>query len=295
MGKQELLDHLATGATTVCRAWAVTRRDGLVLGFTDHDRDLSFAGISFKADSGLTAKALQQSTGLSVDNSEAMGALSSSAITEADIQAGRYDGAEVQSWLVNWKSVSQRMLMFRGSLGEITRSGGAFHAELRGLAERLNQVQGRVYHRHCAAVLGDGACRVNLNLPGFAAEVQAVTVRDGVAFTFAAMSGFADRWFERGRLRVLDGSAVGLEGVIKSDRLAADGTRRVELWQRIAGGPAAGDLIRLEAGCDKRAATCLEKFSNLMNFRGFPHIPGEDWMTSYPTSTSVNDGGSLRR
>ena len=89
MGKQELLGHLATGTTTVCRAWAVTRTDGLVLGFTDHDRALQFEGITFKADSGLTGKALLQSSGLSVDNTEAMGALSDAAISEADILAGR--------------------------------------------------------------------------------------------------------------------------------------------------------------------------------------------------------------
>ncbi|HRK43953.1 MAG TPA: DUF2163 domain-containing protein, partial [Gemmobacter sp.] len=290
MGKQELLDHLATGTTTVCRAWAVTRADGTVMGFTDHDRSLRFGGISFKADSGLTAKALQQSTGLSVDNTEAMGALSDAAITEADILAGRYDGAEVQSWLVNWADVRQRMLLFRGTLGEITRAGGAFHAELRGLAERLNQVQGRVYHRHCSAVLGDGQCRFDTSLPGYSAEAAVQAVEGAVVLDFAGLETFEDRWFERGRLLVQTGAAAGLSGFVKSDRLAADGTRRVELWQRLGADLASGDVVRLEAGCDKRSATCRQKFNNFLNFRGFPHIPGEDWLTSYPSSTTVNDG-----
>lgn len=295
MGKQELLDHLATGTTTTCRAWAVTRRDGTVLGFTDHDRALRFEGISFKAESGLTAKALQQSTGLSVDNTEAMGALSDAAITEADILAGRYDGAEVESWLVNWADVSQRMLLFRGALGEITRAGGAFHAELRGLAERLNQVQGRVYHRHCSAVLGDGQCKFDTSLPGYFTEAPAQAVEGAVVLHFAGLETFEDRWFERGRLLVQTGAAAGLSGFVKSDRLAANGARRVELWQRLGADLAPGDLVRLEAGCDKRSATCRQKFNNFMNFRGFPHIPGEDWLTSYPSSTTVNDGGSLGR
>ena len=276
MGKQELLDHLATGTTTVCRAWAVTRADGTVMGFTDHDRSLRFGGISFKADSGLTAKALQQSTGLSVDNTEAMGALSDAAITEADILAGRYDGAEVQSWLVNWADVRQRMLLFRGTLGEITRAGGAFHAELRGLAERLNQVQGRVYHRHCSAVLGDGQCRFDTSLPGYSAEAAVQAVEGAVVLDFAGLETFEDRWFERGRLLVQTGAAAGLSGFVKSDRLAADGTRRVELWQRLGADLASGDVVRLEAGCDKRSATCRQKFNNFLNFRGFPHIPGEE-------------------
>ena len=88
---------------------------------------------------------------------------------------------------------------------------------------------------------------------------------------------------------------MGLSGFVKSDRLTADGARRVELWQRLGAELAPGDLVRLEAVCDKRGVTCQQKFNNFVNFRGFPHVPGEDWLTSYPTSQGVNDGGSLGR
>ena len=76
----ELKAHLASGSTTLARVFAVTRKDGLVMGFTDHDRDLVFEGVTFRAETGLTAKALQMGTGLAVDNSEAIGALRSDAI-----------------------------------------------------------------------------------------------------------------------------------------------------------------------------------------------------------------------
>ena len=157
-----LVQHLATGCTTVCRCWAVTRRDGVVLGFTDHDLDLWFEGVLFRAGSGLSARALAQSTGLAVDNSEAVGALSDASIREEDLAQGRFDGAEVQSWLVNWADVSQRITEFRGNFGEVTRKAGAFRVELRGLSERLNQAQGLVYQAGCGAVLGDARCGVNL-------------------------------------------------------------------------------------------------------------------------------------
>ena len=294
MGSAELYAHLATGTTTVCRAWAVRRSDGVVLGFTDHDRGFSFDGITFKADTGMTARALQQSTGLSVDNSQAMGALSDAAIREADILAGRYDGAEVTAWLVNWADVGQRVMQFRGSLGEITRAGGAFEAELRGLAEVLNQVQGRVYHRNCGALLGDAGCGFDLETPGYVMERAAEDVTGRQVFRFAAAGGFEDRWFERGRLLVQSGAAAGLLGLVKRDRRLANGGREVELWERLGADVAPGDLLRLEAGCDKRAVTCRAKFNNFLNFRGFPHIPGEDWLASFPSSGTVNDGGSLK-
>lgn len=291
---QAMKDHLATGATTLARCFAVARKDGKVMGFTDHDRDLSFDGITFRAGSGLTAKAIQQSTGLSVDNTEAFGALKSDAITEAEILAGRYDGAEVRGWLVNWADVATRVLQFRGTLGEVVRKGGGFNAELRGLSEGLNQAQGLIYHARCSAVLGDRRCHFDLTQPGYAEE-RAVEIVDGArVFRFAGLTGYDDRWFEKGRFVVLTGQAAGLVGAVKNDRLKAGDVREVELWQALGAAPAPGDLVRIEAGCDKRPDSCRLKFANYDNFRGFPDIPGEDWLMSYPVGSAVNDGGSRR-
>ena len=287
-----LLTHLTTGTTTTCRAWAVTRADGVTLGFTDHDRDLSFDGITFRADTGLSAQAIEQSTGLSVDNTEAIGTLTDTAITEADIIAGRYDGAEVRFWIVNWADPSERLMRFRGSIGEMRRNGPEFRAELRGLAEALNQPQGRVFQRACAATLGDAACGVDLNTPAFRIETPAYAVKRNRVFWTDPLPQ-AERWFEKGRLTVMSGAATGLSGLIKANRI--DGPRHlIELWQPLGAEVAAGDLIRLEAGCDKRMATCQAKFDNLLNFRGFPDIPGEDWLVSTPRRSGSNDGGSLR-
>jgi uncharacterized phage protein (TIGR02218 family) len=287
-----LRDHLATGCTTTCRAWAIARADGVTLGFTDHDGPLAFEGIAFRPDPGLTARALVQGTGLAVDNSEAEGALTSDAITEADIEAGRYDGAEVRQWLVNWADPSQRALRFRGTIGEIRRAGGTFHAELRGLTEALNRPLGRLYQRSCSASLGDRACRFDLASPGYAVERPAPAT-DGQSFRLADLPAFAPRWFERGRLLVLTGAAQGLSGLIRHDRSDDGGARLIELWSPLRAPVAEGDLIRLEPGCDRRAETCGTKFANILNFQGFPFIPGEDWLLSTPLREGDHDGGRL--
>ncbi len=288
-----LAAHLATGLTTVCQCWAITRRDGVVLGFTDHDRPLQFGGMDFRADSGLSARALVQGTGLAVDNSEAMGVLKDASLTEAEIEAGRFDGAEVMVWLVNWQRVSDRQVRFRGTIGEIRRGAGAFHAELRGLTEALNQPQGRVYQRMCSAVLGDQSCRFDLTDAAFSAELSAKAIEGAQVFRFAAQSNFAPRWFERGQLHVLTGVGAGLSGVIKHDQTDATGLRVIELWEPIRADLVQGDRLRLEAGCDKRAETCRFKFNNMLNFRGFPFVPGEDWLVSVPVSQDDNSGGRL--
>jgi len=291
---EDLQAHLASGATTLARAWAITRRDGVVLGFTDHDRDIAFDGVTFHAETGMSARALVQTTGLSVDNSAAVGALSSEAITEDDIAAGRYDGAGLRIWLVNWADVVQRVPLFVGSLGEFTRGRGGFEVEIRGQAEALNQPQGRVYQTPCSAVLGDAACGFDTTRPGFFAHATATSIQSRRIFRFEGLTGFQPRWFEHGRLEVLSGPATGLAGAIKSDR--PEGTARVvEIWSEIRGAVAPGDALRLVAGCDRAAGTCRWKFDNFMNFRGFPHIPGEDWLMSYPSRSGVNDGGSLNQ
>lgn len=289
---QAFLDHVKSGLTTLARCWKLTRRDGWTRGFTDHDEDVAFAGVTFRAETGMTAHALMQTTGLSIDNSEALGALSDVSVREADIAAGRFDGAGVEGWLVNWANPDERLLQFRGRLGEITRAGGAFRAELLGLAEALNLPQGRVYQTSCSAVLGDARCGFDLNAPGFHEEVTVISAEESTRFALLGGAAQPDRWFERGRFRVLDGAAEGLSGVIKNDRAGAAG-REVELWQALRADLAVGDRVRIEAGCDKRRATCRDRFDNVLNFRGFPNIPGEDRLMSLPVrGTTVDNTGS---
>lgn len=291
----DLAAHLAGGLTTLCHAWAVTRTDGTVFGFTDHDRDLTFEGMTFRADSGLSARALQQGTGLSVDNTEALGLLSDAGLSEADIVAGRFDGAEVRCWRVNWADPEQRLMQFRGTIGELQRNGASFTAELRGLTEALNRPLGRIFQKPCTAVLGDAACRVDLSAPDHSLTLSVATVEGACILQLAGAGAAAlpHGWFRRGRLMVLDGAATGLQGTIKRD--SPQGSQReIELWEPLRAPLAPGDSLRLQAGCDKRFATCRDKFANLVNFQGFPDLPGDDWRIVDPALSGRLRGGSRR-
>jgi uncharacterized phage protein (TIGR02218 family) len=290
MSADALYAHLATGCTTVCHLWQVTRTDGTVMGFTDHDSSIVLDGVTFRAETGLTAQALQQTTGLAVDNTEAVGALSSVAIAEGDIAAGRFDDAAVVAWLVNWQDLTQRICLFRGHFGEITHGDGVFGVELRGLTDKLNQPQGRTFHRLCGAVLGDQRCGVNLGSPEFRHEELLVSPVLGEVILTGATS-FAGNWFGHGTVQIMTGAAQGMRSLIKAD-IAEPAGRRLILWENLAVMAMPGDLIRVTAGCDRLMKTCVAKFDNLLNFRGFPHIPGDDWLTSYPVSSTQNTGGS---
>jgi uncharacterized phage protein (TIGR02218 family) len=283
-----LQNHLESGATHLCHAWAITRRDGLVMGFTDHDQPLVFDGIRFAPETALGARALAGSTGLAVNNSECFGALSSDAITEGDITAGRYDGAELLLWQVRWDAPDQRALRFAGTLGEISRAAGGFQAELRGLSEMLNQPQGRSYLPRCDARFGDARCRVDLA----AAGMQALTIVLGVEgdhVILPDLPDFAPGWFTGGVIAVLTGQAAQLSATIRDDRHDGD-QRRLTLWEPLRAALAPGDQLRLTAGCDKSFAMCRARFGNELNFRGFPDIPGDDWLLASPRPGSGTGG-----
>lgn len=267
-------DHILT----LCHAWAVTRRDGRVLGFTDHDQPLHFAGVDFAPDSGFTAHALSSATGLGVDNSEALGALSSQAISEADIAAGLYDGAALRMWQVDWRNPQgDHLLRFAGSMGEIRRQDGAFHAEIRSLTEALNQPQGRRFQKACSAVLGDAACRVALDQPAYAAEGQVAGRSPDGDLLCDGFAAYPAGWFAHGSLFVL-GAEIAAPALIRADLPDQGDLRRIGLWEGRS--LPVGTPIRLVAGCDRAAETCRVKFANIVNFQGFPHIPTEDWLSA---------------
>jgi uncharacterized phage protein (TIGR02218 family) len=286
-----LQDHLDSGTTTLCHCWRLTLTSGETLGFTDHDRALVFDGTRFEADAGFTGSDIESSLGLSVDNLETTGALESGRLDEARLRAGDFDHASVEIWRVNWAEVAQRLLMRKGHLGEVTYGDGSFRAEVRGLAHLLGQTRGRVYQRGCDAMLGDGRCTVNLNAPGLHAETI-VNAIDESAVTVTGAS-VADDWFTRGEATWLSGAGAGRTLRIKRHRNSSSGLH-LSFWQAPDFAVSAGDGVRLTAGCDKQFATCQAKFSNAANFRGFPHMPGTDFVTVIARQGDSGNDGSKR-
>lgn len=287
-----LAAHLAGDATTLCHCWRVKRRDGQTLGFTDHDRDLAFDGTVFAAGSGFEASTTEEAGGLAAHGSDVKGAFSSDAITEADLAAGRYDGARVEVFRVNWADTSQRLLIKVQTIGEVTRTGTDFMAELRPLTHGLQQVQGRIYSRSCSAALGDRACGLVLTDGVHRGTGTLAAVISESRLSVSGINGFAGGAFARGTLEFLSGALAGAVVEISGDKREA-GLTVIDLWLPLPALPGAGDRVRLTRGCDKSFATCRNLFGNGLNFQGFPHLPGADFAYSYADRDTVHDGGAL--
>ena len=272
--------HLQSGATTLCHCWKLTPKDNPPQGFTDHDRDILFGGVLYKAASGFTASAIESGLGLKIDNLEVEGALSSHGLSAEKIAAGFYDNADVEITRVNWLSPQERVLLRKGNLGEIRRTPHGFQAELRGLAHKLNQPIGRLYQYLCDADLGDRRCRVPLNDARFRASGSVQSPEGARLFHASALASYQDGHFTGGKISFASGNNNGFASEVRSHRKEARHAL-ITLWQSAPHPLRQGDRFTISAGCDKRFLTCRAKFNNAVNFQGFPHMPGNDFAHSY--------------
>lgn len=283
---------LDSGAASLCRCWRLDRRDGSSLGLTDHDEPLTFDGLTFQPFAAEDAGALDSGLGLAPGSSELQGALSSESLTEADLGAGLYDEAEVRLWLLDWSNPEARALLFRGSLGEVSRGALGFQAELRGLSHKLNQPFGRAYLLHCDAEFCDSRCGLNPASHRRAASVSSLDP-DGALRAEALDSEPADL-FAGGSLEWTSGANAGRRQRLRAHARDSRGARLL-FWTEPSAPVAPGDAFTVLPGCDKVFATCRDRFANQRNFRGFPHMPGDDWLAAYPREGERQDGTSRYR
>ncbi len=286
-----LKQHLEATVTTVCTCWILTRNDGVRLGFTDHDHDLLIEDVACKASSGFSASEAASELGLATDDQEIEGALDSLSISERDLQAGLYDDAEVQVWTVNWQSPDERAHLRTGLLGEFKQLDGVFQAQLKGLTSKLDRSTARTFARHCDALLGDARCGVDLNNNAFAMEGVVEDVTDSLTFSCSAIQAYEPNWFAFGRVEWLSGENAGLIGDLSAS--ASTYPSDLKLWRPMPFAVKVADTFRVTAGCDKSFSLCKSKFGNHLNFRGCPHIPGNDFSLGYAEEDGIHDGGPL--
>ena len=261
--------------TSLAFCWRIARRDGVCLGFTTHDRDLEIDGLAFRAAPGMLPSAVSLSDGFEAGTMDVGGALTGDAITEADLAAGRWDGAAVELFLVDWTAPGgERLALARGELGEVSLQGNGFEAELKGPTALLERPVVELTSPSCRAMLGDRRCRVDMAARALVTRIVAVPEE---AVVEVAQAPGAANAYGYGRLRWIGGANSGIESQV----LASAGTL-LTLREAPPFPAAAGDLVEIWEGCDKRFETCAGRFANAANFRGEPHLPGMDLLTRYP-------------
>ena len=283
--------HLSGAATTLARCFVVRRADGRTLGFTDHDRSLTVAGVECEPETGFASGEAVTEAGFAVGGLEVAGALSSSVLTEDDLQRGRYDDAIVDIYLVNWTTPSEFVHERRARIGDVTRRDGVFRAELRSLIADYDVPRGRYIRATCDARFGDARCAKPLGAFRHAGTVQGVT--DLRVVRLSMTSSLASGLLQKGELSFNTGVLAGTVHAIRDhERVGAMAV--VTLAERLADQPSIGTGVTVTQGCDKRYETCRDRFANQVNFRGFPHIPGNDFIYSHPARRGGSNTGNAR-
>lgn len=286
-----LQSHLETRETTLCWCWKITKTDNTVLGFTNHDRDLTFGSVTYEASTGFLGTEIESQLGMSVDNMDVYGAVDSTNISEADIEAGLYDNAEIEVYLVNWEDVSERVIMKKGNLGEVKRGKTMFQTEVRGISNQLQQVKGRTYQYACDALLGDSRCKKSLSGSTYTGTGTVTSTNGYSSLSASGLGSYSSGWFSRGKITFTSGNNNGIVREVKA-HFNTDGVVTVSLWEPTPFEIENTDTFSIVAGCDRLFATCKAKFSNEDNFRGFPHIPGSNTVIQYANTGDPNfDGG----
>lgn len=270
-----LKSHLQGEYLTVCTLWKITRADATVFGFTDCSRDITYSGTNYLAATGFSPSSIKSTATLGVDNMEVRSILDSSSITEADIQAGLWDYAKVELMLVNYMSLGDGHMILPGGgwLGNVKTGRAMFVAELRGMMQPLQQAIGRVYTPACDVALGSTKCGVTL--ASYTVTGAVTTATSSRVFTDTARTE-ADGYFDGGLITWTSGNNDTYQMEVKTSTSAGV----ITLQQAMPNATVIGDTYSLSAGCDKLRATCVSKFNNIINFRGFPDVPGQDKLIS---------------
>jgi uncharacterized phage protein (TIGR02218 family) len=188
--------RLDAGATTLAWCWVITRRDGAVFGFTDHDRALSAGGTDCEPESGFSPGQTRSEATFSPARAAVFGAISSNRITDVDLDNGVWDAARVEVYRVDWTDPALAFKAFTGEIGAIKRTETGFEGELAGLSARLGRVITRVFARTCDAELGDARCTVDLAGQGL---VETVTIAAPVGANAVLVAGVEARASRRSR------------------------------------------------------------------------------------------------
>ena len=264
---------------TLCTCWKVTLQNGTILGYTDHDVDIIVSGLTYSAVRGFSPSAFIVSNQLNVDNMQLTGLLNSGTVNAADLSAGIWDYAIISIFFTDYNDPAGGIIqVMNGSLGNVTVNRNSFTADLRGLMQPLQNQFGQVYSPVCRAKLGDARCTLDLTPYTFAGTVTSVT--SDTIFIDTSLTQ-ADNYFQNGIVTWTSGANTGFTMEVKS---FVNATATVTLQLGMAYTILTGDTYNIVAGCDKLYSTCLNKFSNFLNFRGEPFVPGTDVLTQGPTS-----------
>jgi uncharacterized phage protein (TIGR02218 family) len=291
-----LAAHIASEATSLAELIRITPVVGSILAFTSHTQNLTVDGQLYLARPGMRVSLVKSNLKMEIDASEGQGFFHSGTISLADVLRGKFNDAVFERRFCNYDDVSQGSYTFQsGYIGRVSVNDNLFSAEMRGLLGLLSQPVGRILSRRCdVRRLGDSRCKFDMTSTQAGTGVafrQSLTVSSVVnqitinvtGAVIGSSGGGSEDWFRAGVITWLTGANAGYESEISSTLLGLGGEKQLNLLNAPGQDIVAGDTFYGYAGCDRTMNHCFGKFrnaaqanGNLVNFRGFPYLIGDD-------------------
>jgi uncharacterized phage protein (TIGR02218 family) len=253
--------------------------DGTSIGITDHDKDIDYdigdGTITYLSGTGIRMSDVAMSAGLDADNFEVRGPIGDT-VTLAAVLGGVLNRAVARHFQVNWKDLTQGSLnVLKGAVSEARIEGGEFVLEVRSDVDRLNQTVGRTITNSCDADFADG---IRCFATATTITLTLTSVTDAMRFSGSYTGSYVDNFFNKGTITGATGENAGATVEIETWTSAG----AVVTFAPFAVTPAIGDTFTVKNGCfdpatgqTKSRAACMT-FGQILNFRGFPEVPGSD-------------------
>lgn len=275
--------------TQWAQTWTITRTDGQVFAFTSLDRPLTFRGVVHTPCNSLTATATEQSTTIGASgNMELLGIISDVGISEQELYNGLFDFAAFEIWMVPWNNTSGQtpFRLMAGTTGTMSHGIDGFKFEvLTGSANLRQKGLMEVFSPSCRYGFGstlDARCPVNLaaiTVAGSATSTAVPAASNASTRRIVIDSSRAEPagHFDLGILTFTGGANAGARSEIKR----FEGGVFV-LWSPLLYPVETGDTYTATPGCNKSPTDHMRFNADMVDFGGFPDVPGSDSINQFP-------------
>jgi len=262
---------------TICTLFKIEAKDGTVMYLTDHNQALTVDGNSYTPSAGVTRLKMKATNNAEVSNQEVAATILD--LPENELKSGKWDNAKLEVSMVGWKNPSAgKLVIFKGAIGVIQWTDMGFKADIQNYLRNLQKNIGATVTAQCRHQLYSteepgriGFCGVNKGSFTVFTTVEYVLTQK-LKFKVNT-TGRPDLWGSSGFVKFTSGNNAGLSYEVKIHRVeGAPLGESVELFIPCIGNIVAGDTVELSAGCDHSLETCKTKFSNSVNYGGFPHL-----------------------
>lgn len=267
-----LLDAIETGA--ICHYVKLTLSDASVIALTNHDVKFDLDGATYLPSPAVESVRYVSTLGSQINSQRIFATLYEGILTQASVQGGEYDDAVVEAGWIAWNiSPKERMVVHTGLVSRIDYDDTGIDLEVLDNLKLLQTNFGRIYSTQDPFTFGDAQFALSEGSWTDSGQIDTITF-NRFAFTATGDASFesrANNYYTYGKITFTNGNNNGKSTEVKVfETVGSDIV--IELIRPTPYSMTVGDTFDIVAGYDGSFNQCKNKFSNGVNFGGFPHV-----------------------